>query len=261
MTIIKNIYFRHQTPYSLKTLAGIIDTTYAAEATVDEPKQKLTFSPSKLVYGSGTCPRYWYGAFKGTDFYEEYDAQSIDNMEAGRDGHERIQRNVAAATAALGSEIEVDIIAEDPPIKGFCDIVLKFEGWTIPVEIKTTRTEVFAWRRAKNRPADYHVVQLLLYLHVLDLQYGLLMYEDKNDHSKLLMPVEMNAKNRIFTDYVLDWMRTVYKAYEEDTLPKKQVRSNAKICKSCPVSKWCDGESKEGVDIPLLKIDAEKFDI
>jgi len=258
MSLFSNLYAR-KTPYSTANLAKIIESTYSDKRMVREFKTKERFSPSSLVYGNGKCPRYWYIAFGGAEFLTNFTPQSVDNMEAGTDGHARIQRNVART---VDCDVELPILYEDPPIHGFCDLRIRFDGYELPVEIKTTRSEVFEWRLATNTPADYHVVQLLIYLKVLGHDYGLIMYENKNDHRKLLIPVRMSEQNRQFVDYLFDWMREVRQAWEDKQLPTKKPRANAKICKECPVRETCDSLPKEGqVDIELLKFDKETLDM
>src|SRR6185437_6470250 len=147
-----------------------------------------------------------------------------------------------------------EINYEDPPIRGFVDVILKdYNGHNLVIEIKTTRTEAWRSRMVKNEGPEYQVLQLLIYLYVLEEKYGILLYEDKNDHQKLLIPVEMNEANKEKVEKVLDWMRLVYKTYEEGKLPKNLFRSNSKICKECPIQKWCFSQPEGDTEIPVLK--------
>jgi CRISPR/Cas system-associated exonuclease Cas4 (RecB family) len=197
------------------------------------------------------CPRRWVMAFQGAEFDEEQDAVAVDRMETGTDAHERIQKNLHQSNITL--DVEWEFWNIDPPMHGFIDIILRdFHGFDIVVEIKTTRTEAFQARRAHQKGPDYQVLQLLLYMHFLGIKHGLLLYEDKNDHSKLLIPVEMDDVNKEKIEAVVQWMQTVYKTYENGDLPKRPFRKNSKICQSCPLLKWC-GEQPEGtVDLPAL---------
>lgn len=241
-----------KTAYDTEELAKILDASYSDSFTIDEEIQKERFSPSVIGYGSGTCPRRWVLAFRGAEWYQEHSSQSVDNMEAGTDAHARIQGNLQ--NSKLNVIIEKELIVDDPPVRGFVDVIIEdFNGHNIVIEIKTTRTEAWTSRRAKNKGPAYQVLQLLLYLYFLDEKHGLLLYEDKNDHQKLLIPVEMTEQNKKAVEKVVEWMRTVYGLYKQDKLPKNPFRANSKICKECPLQKWCFSQPEGDIDIDVLK--------
>jgi len=241
-----------KTPYDLKELTKILDASYSDASIKDEHLQKERFSPSTIGYGSGTCPRRWVLAFRGADWYEHHSSQSVDNMTAGTDAHTRIQANLKNSN--LDVEIEHELIVKDPPIRGFVDVIIKdFNGVNLVIEIKTTRTEAWVSRRAKNAGPAYQVLQLLLYLYFLDEEFGVLLYEDKNDHQKLMIPVQMTEKNRKAVEKVVEWMRLVYSTYQEGKLPKNPFRSNSKICKECPIQQWCFSQPEGDTEVAVLK--------
>jgi CRISPR/Cas system-associated exonuclease Cas4 (RecB family) len=76
-------------------------------------------------------------------------------------------------------------------------------------------------------------------MKILKKAKAVLIYENKNNHELLLLPVEVNDHYRRWVDQAFDWMRTVRKAWVDRTLPKKNYRSNSKICKNCPIQKAC----------------------
>lgn len=250
-----NFFFK-RTPYDLKTLAKIVDGSYSNGVNKKEFIQKKTFSPSTLGYGAGKCPRRWVMAFQGAEFNESHKSQSVDNMSAGTAAHERIQRNFQHANE-FTLDIEWDLWVEDPPIHGFVDMIIRdYNGFDIVVEIKTTRTEAFTSRKMKNAGPDYQVLQLLIYMYFLDMKYGLLLYEDKNDHDKLLIPVEMTPENRQKTEKVVEWMRKVYKTYKDGLLPERPYRKNSKECKSCPLLEWCATKPDGDIKLETLEFNA-----
>lgn len=251
MSQFANLFFK-KTPYDLQELTKILDASYSDSFTIDDEIKKESFSPSVIGYGSGTCPRRWVLAFRGGPWYQEHSSQSVDNMEAGTDAHARIQANFQ--NSDLKVSIEKELLVKDPPVRGFIDAIIEdFNGVNLVVEIKTTRTEAWTSRRAKNKGPAYQVLQLLLYLYFLGEKYGVLLYEDKNDHQKLLIPVEMTDKNKMAVEKVVDWMRLVHKTYVEDKLPTIPFKSNSKICKECPLQKWCYSQPKGDIDLEVLK--------
>jgi CRISPR/Cas system-associated exonuclease Cas4 (RecB family) len=208
--------------------------------------QKKTFAPSTIAYGHGECPRYWYLAFEGQTFEDNTDAYGAANMTAGTLSHARIQdamMNSGIAKIYRDDEnqptTEFKIRHDDPPIFGYGDAMLDWNGEEIVGEIKTMMNEGFEYRKAKQKPKTGHVIQLLIYMKILKKAKGVLIYENKNNHELLVLPVEVNDHYRRWVDQAFDWMRAVRKAWVDKTLPTKNYRSNSKICKSCPIQKAC----------------------
>lgn len=253
--MIDNILFK-KTPYDLKSLSAIIDASYGQQERKVEEIQKKTFSPSTIGYGHGECSRYWPLAFRGGLFVVNHDTMSIDTMRSGTDAHHRIQENFEKSD--LEVETEIELTHKDPPIRGFVDLYIKnFNGFNIPVEIKTTRSEAFAVRRAKAVPASYHELQILIYMWILNEEHGLLLYENKNDYTKLALPIRMTEENKRRVEHVIKWMRDVYKIYLDGQLPERPYRKNAKQCKNCPLKDLCFNGAPDG-DIKFPPLNYEE---
>lgn len=257
MNHFANLVFK-KTPYNLENFAKLIDAAYSDASNVDEMITKTGFSASVIGYLSGKCPRRWVMSFNGARFVQNHAADSVDNMRTGTDAHTRIQDNFT--NSGLDIEVEHELWSEDPPLHGFVDLIVRdFNGHTIVLEIKTTRTEAFEYRRAKNKGPEYQVLQLLIYLKLLNVKYGILLYENKNDHRKLLIPVEMTEINQAIVDKVFDWMRLVYKTYEEGRLPERPYRKNSKECSHCPLLEWCKEQPAGDIKIEPLDYSAESL--
>lgn len=248
------------------------DTTFDTKAFIEKiesgylvsrgPKhtQKKSFAPSTIVYGHGECPRYWYLAFEGNIFEDNSDAYAVANMTSGTMGHERIQKAMMDSGLAKtfqddkgNNTTEFKIINSDPPIFGFGDAMINWDGEEIVGEIKTMNNEAFEYRKISQKPKTGHLVQLLIYMKILKKAKGVLIYENKNNHEIMAIPVEVNDRYIKWVDYAFDWMRTVRKAWEDKTLPKKNYRSNSKICKNCPLSKVCATSEAGSVKIESLE--------
>jgi CRISPR/Cas system-associated exonuclease Cas4 (RecB family) len=208
--------------------------------------QKKTFAPSTIVYGHGECPRYWYLAFNGATFEDNTDAYGAANMTAGTLSHDRIQAammNSGIAKTYINDKnektTEFKVIHNDPPIFGYGDAMLDWEGEEIIGEIKTMMSEAYEYRKKTNKPKTGHLVQLLIYMKILGKSKGALIYENKNNHDLMIIPVEVNDGYIKWINYAFDWMREVRKAWEDQTLPTKNYRNNSKVCKSCPVKATC----------------------
>lgn len=213
--------------------------------------QKKTFAPSTIAYSHGECPRYWYLAFEGADFTDNADAYGGANMTAGTKSHERIQQ--AMADAGILKDSEFKVTWQDPPIFGFGDVILDWGGEDLLGEIKTMPSEGFEYRKASGKPKLGHLIQLLIYMRILNKTRAVLIYENKNNHDLLIIPIEANDYHIKWVNQAFDWMKTVRKAWEDKQLPEKNYRSNSKICKTCPIRDACDAAGKGEIKINSLE--------
>lgn len=219
----------------------------------DEEVTKTGFSPSALVWGDGKCARRWHLLFEGAPWYSEDDAISIDRMQAGTDGHERIQKRLEEGPLTV--RIEENLRIAYPPLNSYCDAVIETEDKVIPLEIKTVGDMAFEARKTTQKPAHYHITQLLLYMHILETDEGIILYENRDSFKKLAIPIYMTEEYRAYIEEVLDWMRVVRGSFDDGLFAKvfKGRRKNSRMCASCPVRQACDNAQEGEIQIPLLK--------
>ena len=75
---------------------------------------------------------------------------------------------------------EIEAKSDNPPISGRADFLLKHADYDkIGLELKSINDKGF--EALKNRPKREHTVQLQIYLHILKLPYGVVLYENKNN--------------------------------------------------------------------------------
>jgi CRISPR/Cas system-associated exonuclease Cas4 (RecB family) len=228
-----------------------IQSGYVAER---GPKhtQKKTFAPSTIAYGHGECPRYWYLAFDGQTFEDHADPYGAANMTAGSLSHGRIQ--TAMRDSGILIEDEFKIINEDPPIFGYGDVMLDYKGERLVGEIKTVRNDDFEHKKLSRKPKMGHLMQLLMYMKVWKIRKGVMIYENKNNHELLTLPVIVNDQYRTWVDETFEWMRVVYKSWQDKQLPEIPYRSNSRICKSCPIQKACAEAGDGTIKIKPMKL-------
>jgi CRISPR/Cas system-associated exonuclease Cas4 (RecB family) len=214
-------------------------------------QQKKTFAPSTIAYSHGECPRYWYLAFEGATFEDNADAYGGANMTAGTKSHERIQQ--AMLDAGILKDSEFKVTYSDPPIFGYGDVILDWAGEDLLGEIKTMPNEGFEYRKASGKAKTGHLIQLLIYMKILGKTKAVLIYENKNNHDLLIIPVEINDYYKQWVNAAFDWMKTVRKAWESKQLPTKNYRSNSKICKTCPIRATCDLAGEGVIKIKSLE--------
>ena len=213
---------------------------------------KKTFAPSTIAFSHGECPRYWYLAFTGAEFEDNADAYGAANMSAGTKSHERIQEAMGNVPGLL-VDSEFKVTYNDPPIFGFGDVMLNWEDKELLGEIKTMPNEAFEYRKTAGKPKTGHLIQLLIYMKILNKNKAVLIYENKNNHELLVFPIELNQYMYEWVENAFEWMRDVRKAWENKTLPTKNYRSNSKICKTCPIRSACDAAGSGEIKIKSLE--------
>ena len=226
-----------------------IEESYLAGRKTNKFTKKETFSPSSIGYGHGNCSRYWFIAFNGTEFNDTFTAQGIANMENGTAAHDRIQKVLERTGHLVDSEVEIR--NEDPPIRGFIDAVLDWNGEQVIGEIKTAKQEVYAIRQTSMKPSGNHLLQLLIYMKLRKSRYGVFIYENKNDQELCLIPITVNDRYIKILDELFEWLRATRKAFEDDTLPNRPFTKSKPACKNCPVFDTCWKELGDGeITIP-----------
>lgn len=255
----KNAITKQNTIFNAEEMIAKINSGYTVSR---GPKMttKKTFAPSTIAYQHGQCPRYWYLAFNGNIFDDYTDAYGVANMSAGTMGHDRIQKAMLDSGIAVPyindkneKTTEFKVVANDPPIFGYGDVMLNWEGEEIIGEIKTMMNEAFEYRKKTNKPKTAHLIQLLIYMKILGKQKGALIYENKNNHDLMIIPIEVNDGYRQWVDYAFNWMREVRKAWNDQTIPTKNYRNNSKICKTCPVKAACEEAGTGTIKIASLE--------
>jgi CRISPR/Cas system-associated exonuclease Cas4 (RecB family) len=200
--------------------------------------KKKTFAPSTLVYNHGICPRYWYLAFEGGTFEDEVTARQVANMENGSKSHDRIQE--ALKKSGIPEEnIELKISNINPPIFGYGDALLNIDNNEVLLEIKTVDDVGFERIRQANSPRAYHVLQALIYMKILNVSMGAILYENKNTHDMVLFPLTVIKKHKDYVNYMFEWMEEVYQAWTNKELPKRPFKTKTKVCQRCPLVNLC----------------------
>lgn len=252
MSLFDNLLYKTDDDI-LKKVIGAIENGYAEMRRKPEIIKKNSFSPSAVGYKHTRCPRYHAMRFAGRYMYEDKPSlQSIGVMSGGTGTHERIQQ--ALTHAGFVKEIEKEVVYDDPPIRGFVDVVAEFDGKVVPIEIKTTRTEAFQYRVLNMKGPPYQQYQLLIYMYILDADEGILLYEDNNDKRLLAVPIYMTDENREAVERVFEWMRKIWKAHEEDQLPARPWKKTSPNCAGCPLFDECWNEPREDIKIKSMVV-------
>jgi CRISPR/Cas system-associated exonuclease Cas4 (RecB family) len=263
--LIKNANFTGLSKaFDTKAMEELLEEASTKTGRESKWTKKRSFAPSSFYsYGNGVCPRYWYYAFNGAEFVYENTARQRANMDSGTAAGERIAGLFEKAGILNGAEFEIK--HNDPPIFGYGDLAVTWQGEQMVGEVKTTTTEAFQTRAAKMSAPGYQLLQLLIYMYVLNKDKGFFVTENKNTHELLIVPVKMTEDNKAFVDRSFEWMRMVYKNAQEGELPKRPFTKSSFNCKGCPVKATCWEGFKRGsvngtdpnpgvVDLPALEV-------
>jgi hypothetical protein len=224
---------------------NLVEKIYEAYMEPDEVyRQKHSFAPSSLFYGSGTCAKRWFLSFRGGTFENKTTPLSVAGMKNGIDSHARIQ--AAMLKSGVASAIEVKVTNDDPPILGYIDAILVLSDESEALgEIKTTKHSNFEYRVRTNKISDYHVAQILPYMRIKKLDKAIVIYESKDTNELHPIAFNMTDEYNALTDSIFDWMRRVWQMHIDDIMPARSYRKGSKVCAGCPVEKLCN--EKDGV--------------
>lgn len=240
--------------FSAKKVIKVLEDSYLSQKRTNAFTKKKTFSPSSIGYGNAVCPRYWYIAFSGAEFVESGDGLGMAIMANGTAAHSRIQSAFKEAGVMVDEELEITL--SDPPVRGYLDVKLEIDGEVVIGEIKTTSDNIFSAKRVSKKPSVNHLLQILIYMKATGVKKGFILYENRNDLNVLCLEVDFTEANEAILEGALDWMRTVYKNWQDEKLPTRPYRhQNVKVCEKCPVNKVCWEELPEGeVKLPKMEI-------
>lgn len=254
--LIKNIRFGSN-GFNVQKLAQFIEDGYNEDKRERKIIAKTTFPPSGLAYNHGRCPRRHVMAFQGKwEGEDSVTAESLAIMSYGNEAHGRIQSAFDKSGHLIKNELEV--LSDDPPIRGFVDSIVEVDGEEVVVEVKTTKEEYFVPKTLSMKGSYYHMYQLLTYMKILNKKHGALVYENKNDNSILVIPVDMTPENQAIIDEAFDWMRKVHKVYKDGQLPVRPWKKTSTYCKQCPLFDACWDEAPEG-DIKVKPMKVHKW--
>lgn len=250
-SIVATLNARTQKPkegFSVAKLEKALQSGYLLMGRESQHRKKKSFAPSSIGYQHGTCPRYWHIAFSGAHFEEKAEAWNIAVMGSGTDAHERIQTALEKSGTLEGKEVSLE--NDSPPIFGYIDVILNVDGERVVGEIKTTGADAFRYRSTTGRPAPAHLYQILIYMKLMELDTGFIMYEDRDSLQVAVVEVSMDDVHKEMVDDAFEWMEAVYNNWNSGgEIPKAPWTKRNKACRGCPVFDACwDGKLPVGSD-------------
>jgi hypothetical protein len=151
------------------------------------PHRGNVFYPSAL---GSTCDRYLYASFNGLLPWEDLDPRVKRIFDVGSGLEDRMTKYFTKMNILKTREYPVSL--DSPPISGRLDflVIHPTKGEAI-VELKSINEKGF--KELKHAPKHDHLVQLQIYLNLLNKDYGIVLYENKNDQTLKAFKVDRDV--------------------------------------------------------------------
>lgn len=145
----------------------------------------------------------------------------------------------------MGILIEAEKTIELDEISGRTDAWIKIDGKDYLVELKSASQFSFDWMLKKNAPKKEHVEQLMLYLHLANIQKGIILVENKDNQQ--LLEFHISYDPFVAMDLIYRVNRRIGFAKERKAPPIPQGKTPAcSECGYCSYAFYCHFDSKKG---------------
>jgi CRISPR/Cas system-associated exonuclease Cas4 (RecB family) len=101
--------------------------------------------------------------------------------------------------------------------------------------------------------------QVLMYMYLMNVNKGVLLYENTNDKRLLAVPVEMTEENTMIVESAFEWMRKVWEAHLNGLMPARPWKQTSPNCADCPLFNECWGENSPPEDIKIKSMQVHNW--
>ena len=152
------------------------------------PHRGEVFYPSAL---GSTCDKYLYASFNGFLPWEDLDPRVKRIFDTGSSLEDRMTKYFTKMNILIAREQPLKLAS--PPISGRLDFIIAHptKGKAV-LELKSINDKGF--NELKNSPKQDHFIQLQIYLNLLKQDYGIVLYENKNDQKLKAFKVQRDIK-------------------------------------------------------------------
>ena len=146
------------------------------------------FYPSAL---GNRCDRYLYFAYHGGLPAQEVTPQTQRIFDTGGAFETRMEKYLRKAGLFLAAEQTLKF--DNPPISGRYDFLIRYKATDRAiVELKTINAR--GLENLIDQPKPEHVIQLQIYLNLMGLKNGIVVYENKNDQDMKAFKIVKDKK-------------------------------------------------------------------
>ena len=151
------------------------------------PHRGQVFYPSAL---GSTCDRYLYASFNGLLQWEDLDPRIKRIFDVGASLEDRMDKYFTKMNIIKAREMPLKM--DSPPISGRLDFLIYHPTrGEVVLELKSINDRGF--KELKSSPKHDHFIQLQIYLNMLNKDYGIVLYENKNDQNLKAFQVERDV--------------------------------------------------------------------
>jgi len=189
----------------------------------------------------GSCMRGTYLERLGVKPNKEIDDRTLRVFDLGNKVEDWV---VDLISSQDGVKIETQTRVEDKKlgVSGYSDVIIKYKGDRVLYEIKSKNSRAFSWMDKKGEGANrHHEYQTWMYLRLLGIEKGNIIYISKDDMRVLEYPVLLS--NESLEQEVMSWLNSMNKAWKSKDislldLPEK----DSWQAKYCRFHKTCKGQ-------------------
>ncbi len=177
------------------------------------PKKEQT---SWYVSSIGQCSRGNYLSRLGKKPDKPLDDRTLRIFDMGN----MIEAKVVELLKAQDIELEEQVRVENKEmgVSGYADIVCTYKGEKEVLEVKSKHSGAFHWMVKKGEGANrHHIYQTWLYMHLLGIEKGSVLYWSKDDSVIVQFPVLLSDKK--IESEVLTELNVLNTAWKSKTPP------------------------------------------
>ena len=190
------------------------------------PMEAGKFYPSAL---GNTCDRYLYLAYNGFIQERPLDAKLQRIFDNGAYLEDRMADYFANLDILISRELRVKL--DYPVISGRVDFVLTHDKYKeIALELKSINTRGF--NALKQAPKPEHEIQLQIYLNLLPLDHGVVLYENKNDQQLKAFELQRDP---------IKWIEIIDRCL--------RIMEMIEIPNICGGNRWCQCKSVQPIGV------------
>ncbi len=203
------------------------------------PKGVGRYYPSEI----GVCMRKVWYSYK---FPQDVEPSLLKVFEVGNIMHDFVVEVLKSEknpdVELLKSEFPFQHDFGDFTVSGRIDdlILVKLQNKSVLVEVKSTANVDFV-----DRPAPHNAMQLQLYMHMLDIHDGILLYIDKRNLQSKVFVVDYSIEE---AEKIFGRFRKLHAHLTENTMPEPEARSARNtlwMCRFCEYRDKCYTETPQ----------------
>jgi len=165
--------------------------------------------------------------------------------ECGCKDFEYIETAVECDELNMRGHSDIILDCSDLEKNKFKDVLFTFNYDHLPKkgkmvgDMKTININGWNYQIRKKGPHPYYIIQLIIYIHILDCEYGMLMYEKKDDSQMQWFKIERNEKIWKKIKWQAKTMIDMTKGSKKQLPPPKPERKTSFECKFCDFKQIC----------------------